>query len=194
MSEASSDLYNFVMRGTLTEEALDRAGRKNLSTLGMDEAEVGTILSIDLLDATLVEDARKMATVYTAVAAFENAVRELMRGVLLEGKGEGWWSTCVSEKIRQRAEKRKEDEEKTRWHAQRGTDPIYYTTMADLVNIMRNNFDLFEPYVRSIDWVASVFDAIERSRNVIMHSGSLDRGDIERVGIHIRDWIKQVGS
>ena len=40
----------------------------------------------------------------------------------------------------------------------------------------------------------SVLDTIERSRNVIMHSGSLDRVDIERVGMNIRDWIKQVGA
>jgi hypothetical protein len=27
-----------------------------------------------------------------------------------------------------------------------------------------------------------------------MHSGVLELGDIERVGINIRDWIKQVGA
>jgi hypothetical protein len=33
------------------------------------------------------------------------------------------------------------------------------------------------------EWVSSTFDAIERSRNVIMHTG-LDGEDIERVSIH----------
>jgi len=27
-----------------------------------------------------------------------------------------------------------------------------------------------------------------------MHSGSLDRPDVERIGIFIRDWVKQVGA
>lgn len=93
-----------------------------------------------------------------------------------------------------RAEKRKTDEDKIKWHTNRGMHPIYYTTMADLVNGIRNNWEHFEPYVQSVDWVASVFDAVERSRNVIMHSGVLDQGDIERLGIFIRDWIKQVGA
>jgi hypothetical protein len=35
---------------------------------------------------------------------------------------------------------------------------------------------------------------LERSRNVIMHSGDLDQQDVERIGIHIRDWVKQVGA
>ena len=44
------------------------------------------------------------------------------------------------------------------------------------------------------DWAAAIFDVIERSRNVIMHSGVLDKEDIQRLGINIRDWIKQVGA
>jgi hypothetical protein len=46
----------------------------------------------------------------------------------------------------------------------------------------------------TIEWAANIFDAIERSRNVIMHSGSVDDDDVARVGIHIRDWVKQVGA
>ncbi|MFC1513195.1 Swt1 family HEPN domain-containing protein, partial [Thermodesulfobacteriota bacterium] len=113
---------------------------------------------------------------------------------LLENKGEGWWTECVSQKIRDRATKRLDDEKKTRWHTQRGDDPINYTTMADLVNIMRNNWECFEPYIQSVEWAASIFDAVERSRNVIMHSGTLEKGDVERLGIFIRDWVKQVGT
>jgi hypothetical protein len=45
-----------------------------------------------------------------------------------------------------------------------------------------------------VEWATSIFASIERSRNVIMHSGVLDIEDVERLGINIRDWIKQVGS
>lgn len=194
MSSANDELYDFVFKGLLTEEALDRAGRKNRSSLELSDEDIAETLSISSLPADLVADARQMAMVYTAVAAFENAVRELISGVLLESNGESWWEDCVSQKIRDRAEKRREDELKIKWHTQRGSDPINYTTMADLINIMRNNWDEFEAHIQSIDWVANVFDAVERSRNVIMHSGVLERGDIERLGIFIRDWIKQVGT
>ena len=39
-----------------------------------------------------------------------------------------------------------------------------------------------------------MFDVLERSRNVIMHGGTLDTEDIERIGIYVRDWVKQVGT
>jgi hypothetical protein len=186
--------YSFVLRGLLTEEALDKAGRRNRSNIALSEQEIEDTLSLSLLPADLVAEAKKMSAVFTAVSAFENAVRELISGVLLEAHGENWWADRVSQNIRGRAEKRAEEERKIKWHTQRGIDPINYTTMADLINIIRNNFDDFEPHVRSVDWVANIFDAIERSRNVIMHSGMLEQGDIERLGVFIRDWVKQVGA
>jgi Swt1-like HEPN len=190
----SEGLYTFVFKALLTEEALDRAGRRNRATVALTDEEISQTLSISSLPPDLVLEARQMAIVYTAIAALENAVRELISGLLLESHGENWWTACVSEKIRERAEKRREDEQKIKWHTQRSTDPIGYTTMADLVNIIRNNWSVFEPHIKSIDWVANVFDSIERSRNVIMHSGVLEKGDIERLGVFIRDWVKQVGA
>ena len=61
-----------------------------------------------------VDDAKIMATVYTAIAAFENTVRHFVVKVLLENVGENWWESCVSEKIRKLAESRKREEEKKR--------------------------------------------------------------------------------
>lgn len=58
---------------------------------------------------------------------------------------------------------------------------------------MSQNYDLFEVHIVSIDWARQIFQTIERSRNVIMHSGELGRRDIERIGTNIRDWINQVG-
>ena len=194
MTDTIGRLYDFTFRGLLTEEALDRAGRQNRPHSALHDAVIADALSIDLLDSDLVGQARGMATVYTAIAAFENSVRKLIKTVLLEQKGENWWDLAVSEKIRTRAAQKQEDEEKIRWHAQRGADPIYYTLMGDLESIMRQNWEHFEPYIPSVEWAASIFDVIERSRNVIMHSGTLEQADVERIGIFIRDWVKQVGA
>jgi len=194
MTIQMDDAYKFVFRGLLTEQALDRAGRRTRDHGVAVDAEFVRALSLDLLDDNLVATARSMATVYTAIAAFENSIRSLISTVLIEQVDEEWWDKCVSEKIRKRAEAKLKEEEKFRWHSQRGQDPIYYTLMGDLVSIVRQNWDHLEPYFPSIEWVTSVLDTIERSRNVIMHSGVLQRSDVERVGILIRDWVKQVGA
>ena len=194
MSASASRLYDFAFRGLLAEEALDKAGRRNSDHGKALDEQIAVALSIDLLDEDLVIRARRMATVYTAIAAFENSVRKLIVTVLLEKEGEDWWTRCVSDKIQARAETKRKDEERIKWHTQRGADPIYYSLMGDLVSIIRQNWTHFEPHLKSVDWTASIIDILERSRNVIMHSGSLEQTDIDRIGIFIRDWVKQVGA
>jgi hypothetical protein len=188
-----TSVYEFVYRGQLSEEALDRAGRPRPSLALLDEDIAGRT-ALALLDEVFVERARRMATVYTAIAAFENMVRDLVRRTLLDDKGAKWWAEAVSSSVRSRAQKRQDDEAKHRFHTQRGDDPIDFIDFGDLLNIIRANEAAFEASIPSPEWARGIFDAVERSRNVIMHSGTLDPEDIERVGVNIRDWVRQVGA
>lgn len=189
----SDHLYDFVLRGLLTEEALDRAGRISRFPIDGDDQNLVEALSTENLAEDHVSSAHRMAHVYTVIAAFENSVRELISKTLLDEVGEDWWTKCVSSTVRKAAKNRMEEEEKTKWHTQRGDDPINYTMLPNLLNIIRANHQpYFEPFIPDLDWAASVFDTIERSRNVIMHSGVLGPRDVSRLGIYIRDWTAQV--
>lgn len=188
-------LYSFIMRGELAKVALNSTEIiSKHSTSDIIEQNYIKSLSLDLLEDEYVNAAKLMATVYTAIAAFENTVREFVVKILLENKGENWWNECVSERIRAKAESRKIEEDKIRWHTQRGDSLINYTEFGDLASIMQNNLELFSDHIVSIEWARNIISTIERSRNVIMHSGELSTRDIERVGINIRDWISQVGA
>lgn len=192
----SDSLYSFVFKGMLTEEALDKTERIKKSKFGNEEFKnLNNSLGIDELDEELVLAAKKMSIVYTAICAFENTVRKFVAKKLLETKGENWWNDCVSDKIRQKAESRREEESKVRWHTPRGDSIINYTEFGDLLSIIRtqNNWEYFEPHIQSIEWADQIIKTLERSRNVIMHSGELVNQDIERIGMYIRDWLNQVG-
>jgi Swt1-like HEPN len=187
--------YEFVFRGLLTEEALDDAGRPSRIRVGMFDADIAATLSLDTLDEENVNAAKLMAAVYVAVAAFEMSARELVTKVLREAVGDDWWETAVSEAIQKSCKSRQEDEAKHRFHTQRGEAPLNYTDLGQLGNIVKQNPNHFVPdFFPTVEWAAAIFDAIERSRNVIMHSGTLDREDVERLGMNIRDWVKQVGA
>ena len=72
------ELYTFVYRGLLTEESLDKAGRKNKRHFGPEEmATTRKALAFDMLDSDLLSDAHRMSIVYTAIHAFENTVRQI---------------------------------------------------------------------------------------------------------------------
>src|SRR5665213_391614 len=191
---SSSELYAFAFRGFLAEEALDGAGRQHPNLVGALDEVAASRLGIEALDEAFVAAARPMAVVYMAVCAFENSVRKFISAVLQDKGGDDWWEKAVSSGIKRKVESRQKEEERIRWHSQRGTAPITYTDMGDLSNIIRNNWQHFDPPVPSIEWASSILDIIERSRNVIMHGGLLDREDIERLGVNIRAWVKQVGA
>lgn len=187
-------LYEFTFRGLLAEQALDIAGRLHPNLAAVSESELAELVALSALDEDLVTAARRMSIVYTAVAAFENSARKLVKSALLDGLGEAWWEKAASQDIKKRAESRRSEEEKIKWHGQRGSSLLEYTELNDLGKIIRNNWTHFEPYMPSVEWADSIFSVIARSRNVIMHSGELSREDVARVGINIRDWIKQVGA
>jgi len=190
-----SDLYSFAFRALLTESALDKTSRiSRISLTSNVDAAVAARLPIAALDEDLVSRAKRMATVYVAIAAFENTVRDFVSKRLLEVVGADWWKTAVPEKIRTKAETRQAQEAKVRWHTPRGDEPLNYTEFGDLASIMANNWQHFENHLESQDWARQIMATLERSRNVIMHSGELGLQDVERIGTAIRDWIRQVGA
>jgi hypothetical protein len=190
-----SDLYSFVYRGDLATQAIESTGLSD-GGLRVDSGleDFSASLSIDLLEREDIEVAQRMGLVYVAITAFERSARAFVRRALLDEYGDDWWDKGVSEKIRKGAETRRDDELKTKWHGDRGADLLDYTEMGDLPKIMQQNYSLFEAHIPRLDWATALFSTIERSRNVIMHSGILDIEDAERVGMNIRDWIRQVGA
>lgn len=185
------ELYSYVFKGLLTEEALDKSGRINKSLFPNENNDLENRLCLNTLDENKVLMSKNMSIVFCAIYSFENTVRAFISKKLLEEYGEDWWNKCVSSAIRKTAESRKKEEEKVKWHSQRGDALINYIDFNDLHSIINQNWKHFEPHFNSLDWVNSIFKPLSLSRNVIMHSGELSRIDIERIGTLIRDWISQ---
>ena len=188
-----ADLYSFVYRGVLTDEALDRTERKRRKHFGADDiAAIEQSMSYDFLDVDLLSEARRMSVVYAAIHAFENSVRVTVTKAMAEMHGETWWEK-VPERIRRSAKTRMEEDAKFRWHGARGATEINYCDFGDLASIIVTNWQVFEDLLGNLEWSKAVLSALEKSRNIVMHGGSLAKEDIERIGMNIRDWIRQAG-
>jgi hypothetical protein len=185
-------VYEFVYRGHLADAALDAVGRPPRFQGETSTHAIAEALSLDLFEPEYLEPARQMAVVtWPSLPSRTEYAASCQRCCLMR---------MVTTGGRQRSrirfassESRREDEEKTKWHGFRGDSLLSYTELGQLANLIQQNWPDFEPYIRRLEWASSIFSSLERSRNVIMHSGILDIEDIERVGIHMRDWIKQVG-
>lgn len=194
------DLYSFVFRGTLAEEALDKEGRLKYSPEAIYfSEEIAKKLFLHEIDEKYVQQSKSMITVFTAITAFENATREFVYSTLIDAYKNEWWDKGVQSSIKEKAESRKESESKIKWHISRGDAMMSFLEFGDLPKIIcsQNNWHFFEPYFSfagSQEWIRSIFEDIEKSRNVIMHSGILDDFDIARVGLNIRDWLHQINA
>lgn len=187
------NLYSFIYRGVLTEEALDKVGRSRRRHFGGEEArELQKALCYDLLEPDALADAQRMSTVYAAIHAFENIVRHLVMTAMAEHHGEAWWSK-VPERIRKRVKTRMDEDAKFRWHGARGVTEMDYCDFGDLSSIIVTNWDAFEDLLANMEWAKAVLSTLEKSRNTTMHGGVLAQEDIERIGMNIRDWIRQAG-
>lgn len=189
----SDSVYSFVYRGHLARASVASALRSNVDRADRI-AEMVRRLPFELMDEEIVSKAREMAVIFTAICAFENSARDFIRRRLLEEIGDDWWEKCVPEKRREKAQSRRDEEDKIRWHAKRGDSLIEYTEIEDLSAIITTQQDVFVPFIYSIEWSKNVFKTVEHSRNIIMHSGTLEPDDIERLAIAIRDWLNQVGG
>ncbi len=186
-------LYSFVYRGQLTEASLDKVGRQRRRHFGPKDAdELRRTLSYDLLDADLLASGLHMAVVYAAIHAFENTVRQLVTKAMAEQHGEDWWSQ-VPPKIRTRVDTRMKEDAKFRWHGERGATQIIYCDFGDLSSIVVTNWTVFESVLANLEWAKAILNTLEKSRNIVMHGGILAKEDIERIGLNIRDWIRQTG-
>lgn len=188
-----AELYSFVYKGILTDASLDKVGRQRRAHFGREEAQAfQRSLSYDLLDPDHLSAAQKMAMVYTAIHAFENAVRDLVTKAMTEAHQAGWWAK-VPDRIQKTAKSRMEEEAKFKWHGSRGAAEINYCDFSDLSSIIVTNWTVFEDVVGDMEWAKAVLNTLEKSRNIVMHGGVLSKEDVERIGINIRDWIRQTG-
>ncbi|MBX3435638.1 MAG: hypothetical protein KF847_20160, partial [Pirellulales bacterium] len=177
------DVYSFVYRGVLADEAIRHALPVADQSLKEKEPEdeIRRRLPLQSLDDSFVLAARKMGWVYVAIAAFENSVRQFIEERLVEKVGAKWFDSSISAEIKKQVETRRKDEEQIRWHSARGSSPLAYVQLGDLAIIIQNNHAHFKELIPSVEWAREIFRSLERSRNVIMHSGQLKIGDIERV-------------
>ncbi len=95
----SIDLYSFVYRGVLADEALRQTIPSQETDSNEPESDVRRRMPLESMDDALVLAARKMAWVYVAIASFENSVRAFVEERLLEKVGADWWSSAVSTSI-----------------------------------------------------------------------------------------------
>lgn len=186
-------LKQFVFNGILLEDNLLSLEKMGITVKQGDKTQ--PIARIDETDFSprIIYNASRMASIYVVFFCLENAVRELISARLAERKGVDWWNNSVPEKIKRNVQTLIKEEEKYRYHAQRSASEIGYTMFGNLGQIIIANWDEFSDLFPNQHWLSSRFEDLEKSRNIIMHTGLLPDIEIDRIESITRDWLKHVG-
>jgi len=189
---ANSELREFVFGALLTQDSLHALESEGI-TVNVDASAPITRVTETDFSPRLIHDATNMASIYVVFFCLENAVRELITDRLAERHKLNWWEQCVPAKIKTAVQSLKDKEDQNRYHTQRSSALIGYTMFGNLAQIIITNWDDFSDLFPSQAWITSRFTDLEMSRNIIMHTGVLPPGEIERIESISRDWLRQVG-
>ena len=134
-----------------------------------------------------------MQRYFRILYVFENSVRDFIQNTFQEIDGDDWFTTRSNRDMKTKLEKRKDSESKNQWHTGRNEHPIFYMDFGDLSRLIINHWNVFQDYFPDQAWVTSRISDSERSRNVIAHTNTLASEEGQRLEMHLRDWINQIG-
>ncbi|WP_162242497.1 Swt1 family HEPN domain-containing protein [Yonghaparkia sp. Root332] len=135
-----------------------------------------------------------MGDVYELLYCLENSIRELIESTLRDALGaETWWSIGVDPTIRKSAERRRDDDARSRWHGPRGNSLLSYVDFPQYADIILSQWPHFEGLLGDQAWVKYYFEELNRTRRALAHTGRLTEADVERMEVRVRDWLRVVG-
>ena len=138
--------------------------------------------------------AKSNAELYPALYLFENSVRRFISLVMKFDYGENWWEDKIENdkpKLADSVKIRRNDEKNFPWHSKRNAEPIYYTDITDLTNIIntyspKGKFKTAfgKHQARVLVWI----EDIEKTRNILAHNNPVSKIDRDRLQKYARDW------
>lgn len=151
------------------------------------QKESKTIEILQSFPEELLKESIDMSDCYQILYCFENDLRIVINDVMDDSVGSDWWEQCVREKIREDVV-RNQTAELNSVYFRRKEDPLYFTTLGDLKEIIIDNFTHFENYFRSSSFVHELLFQINRLRVAVGHNAMLEEMDISTLKQLIERW------
>ena len=146
-----------------------------------------------------IREAKKMAILYPLLYVFENTLREFIIRFMRDKYGADWWDKISNNKInniKQDVKGRIKDEENNPWHGKRGSHPIFYTDLKELIPIAKKiEKDIVPVIFENFSWLENIIKDVARSRNIICHMNPLkNKNDEEYLRQRIRVLLDQING
>jgi hypothetical protein len=179
----------FGMQNLLLESELKKLEDSGIQIGHAKTIQKAEIVDVDLFEADIVQEARRMADFYAIYYALENSIRRLVSGRLSEKHGANWWKEKVPPNIQQEVEKKQKEERDTAMSI-RSEDPLAYTNFGELIPIFSSNWADFSDTLRSEKAMYQILSQFNKIRNTVAHSCELNEDEITRFKLLVKDWFR----
>lgn len=191
--QAPEEMQAFLYRVVTTNTTLQRLTRDGHVREAAGVVDAPVTGALEFFGADKRHNARRMGRVYELLYCFENSVRELIETTLREALTDRWWEDGVPDDIRRKAESRRRQDERARWHGPRGQSPLNFVDFPELGTIITERWGDFEDLLGDRDWVEHYFDDMNQSRRAVGHTGEMSEHAVERMELFVREWLLVVG-
>ena len=189
MSEKKSDEVKlFGMRNLMLETDLAKLEKQGIDIGHMQTVTKDENVESELFDADIRKSARRMADFYVIYFCFENSVRRLIKETLVEEYGTDWWEKGVPQGIKDNVKKLQEAEKETTLVIRSNEDQLTYTNFGELIPVIESNWQLFADKIRSQKAMQQTLSQFNKTRNLIAHSCELDKDEVIRLELLVKDW------
>lgn len=179
----------FGMQNLLLEAELKKLEDSGIQIGHAQTIQKAEIVDVDLFEADIIQEARRMADFYAIYYALENSIRRLVSGRLSEKHGVNWWKEKVPPNIQQAVETKQKEERETAMSI-RSEDPLAYTNFGELIPIFSSNWADFSDTLRSEKAMYQILSQFNKIRNTVAHSCELNEDEITRFKLLVKDWFR----
>jgi len=140
------------------------------------------------IDPDISDTALEMADYFILNFCIENTSRRLISQTLEANHGKDWWDKAkIPDTVREYVRLRQKEERDTTVEL-RSKDPLAYTTLGHLKEIISDNWAHFESKIRSERAMSQVFNRLNELRAVIAHSSGFSEDEKTRFDLAVKDW------
>jgi hypothetical protein len=157
--------------------------------------ELPAELKSEIIPEDLKEKAQQMSKPYIYLYCVENALRAFIEKIGKENHGDDFLKSMkLNTDMKRKIDHRKKSKEKIKWLSARGDSDIFYLDLEDLGTIIGNNWDIFEPYFPSREWIVTNISEIAECRHPVAHNSYLEEHERDVIRIDFAKIIRQIGK
>ncbi len=142
------------------------------------------------LDPKLINSAHKNAEICAKLFLFENSIRRAVHAVMEKKHGIDWWYDAAPRDIMYTTFDRRAGENGPKWRSQFGAEPIYYTDIKDLNEIISLHQDIFTDVLGKELHIEGWIDLVERIRAGLMFANPITLKERDKFLAILEDWNK----